>query len=82
MYQRFYSKLIRRLGTYFSIEICHKINVRINFFFFIILLDFLFFTNLFADFCKFFKCRNFNKIPKILQKMFVNNKTLQKLITE
>ena len=46
MYQKFDSKLIRCLGTYFSIEICQLINVRINYFlFFIIILIFLLFIN-------------------------------------
>ena len=61
MYKNFSIKLIRWLGIYFSIEICQKINVRTNYFFFIIKLNFLFLTNLFADFYKFFKCRLFNK---------------------
>ena len=61
MYQQFYSKLIRCIGTYFLKEICQYINVRINYFFFIIRLNFLFLTNLFADFDKIFKCRLFNK---------------------
>ena len=38
--------------------------------------------NLFADFFKFFNVVFSIKIPENLQKMFVNNDTLQKLITE
>ena len=77
MYQKFDSKLIGSL-----IEICQKINVRINYFFFIIIFNFLFFMNLFQTFFKFFKCRLLKKIPGNLQKMFENNETLQKSITE
>ena len=58
MKKKFYCKLIRCLGTYFSIKI-FSIN---QYFFFIIILNFLFFMNLFADFFKFFKCRLFDKI--------------------
>ena len=57
----FYSKLISCLGTFFSIK-SEEMNGRINFFFIIILMNFLFLPNLFADFFKFFKCRRFNKI--------------------
>ena len=49
----FYSKLISCLGTFFSIKSEEMI---------IILMNFLFLPNLFADFFKFFKCRRFNKI--------------------
>ena len=44
--------------------------------FFIVILNFLCFMNLFADFFKFFKCRLFNKIPGNLHKTFENNETL------
>ena len=53
MFQKFDSKLIRCLGTCFSKDICQLINVRINYFVFIIL-NFLFFTNFFANFYEFF----------------------------
>ena len=46
--------------TYFSKEIWQN-NDGINYFVFIILFYFSFFTNLFAEFYKFFKCRLFNK---------------------
>ena len=36
--QNFYSKIIRCLGTYLSLELCQSINVRINYFVFIIIL--------------------------------------------
>ena len=52
---------MRCLGT---IEICQYINVRFNYFFSIIIMNFLFFINLFADFFKFFKCHLFNNIFK------------------
>ena len=51
------NKPIRCLKTYFLIEIFQYINVRINYFVFIIMLNFLFFMNLIADFLK---CRLFN----------------------
>ena len=44
--------------------ICQYINVRINSFVSIIIFNFSFFTNLFADFYKFFKCRLFKKSSK------------------
>ena len=49
------------LGTYCSIEICQKIDVRSNYLFFIIIMNFLFFKNSFADIFKFFQYRLFNK---------------------
>ena len=44
----------------------------INYFVFIIILNFLLSKNLFADFNKFFKCRLFNNI-----KIFVNNEKIE-----
>ena len=44
--------------------ICQYINVRIISFVSIIIFNFSFFTNLFADFYKFFKCRLFKKSSK------------------
>ena len=44
-----------------QLKFSKEINVRINYSFFIIILNFLFFPNLSADFFKFFKCRLFNK---------------------
>ena len=49
MYKKFYSNLIRCLGTYFSKEISQKINAKIDYFVFIIILNFLSSLNLFAD---------------------------------
>ena len=57
-------------------------NARINYFFFVIILKFLFFTNLFADFNKFFKCRLFNENSGKSTKMFLNKETFQKPITK
>ena len=48
-------------GSDRQLQFSQQINVRVNYFFFIILLNFLFFMNLFAEFYKFFKCRLFNK---------------------
>ena len=60
--KKIYSKLIRCLDMfrYLSIEI-FSINQSINYFFFIIKLNFLFFVSLFADTFKFFIYRLFNK---------------------
>ena len=44
------------VGTYFWKEICQYIYVRINYFVFFIVLNFLFSMNLFAEFYKFLKC--------------------------
>ena len=62
--EKFYNKLIRCLGTYFSKEIVNKSKLELNIFFIIIILNFLFSKNLSADFYKFFKCRLFNKNSK------------------
>ena len=57
MYQKFDSKLIRCLRTYFSINQCYN-----QLFIFRHCIEiFILFKNLFAVFCKFFKCRLFNK---------------------
>ena len=57
-----YSKLIRWSGTYFSKEkFVNKSKLELIISFFIIILNFLFPKNLSGDFCKFFKCRLFNK---------------------
>ena len=65
-----------------SLEICQYINVRINYFFLITILIFSFFTNLFADFYKFFKCRLFYKTSRKSTKMFVKNERSEKLLIE
>ena len=49
MYQKIYSKLMRCLETYFLIEIYQEINVRINYLFFIIILNFLFLQKLLTE---------------------------------
>ena len=54
MLKKSYSKLIRCLGTNFSIEIFSN-----QLFLFQCYIEFL--INLFADFFKFFKCRLFNE---------------------
>ena len=43
-----------------------------DYFVFIIILNFLFSFNLFADFFKFFKCRLFNNNSRKSAKIFVN----------
>ena len=48
----------------------------INYFVFIIILNFLLSKNLFADFNKFFKCRLFNNNSRKSAKIFVNNDEL------
>ena len=50
---------------------------RITYLFFIFKLDLFFFTNLFPNFFECFKCRLFKKISGNIQKIFVNNETLQ-----
>ena len=51
------------------------LNKSFNYFFFIIILNFSFFMNLFADFFKFTKCRLFNKnsTKSICLKWILNN---------
>ena len=46
---------------------------KIDYFVFIIILNFLYSLNLFADFFKFFKCRLFNNNSRKSVKIFVNN---------
>ena len=58
---KFYSKLIKCFGTYFSLRNLSIDQCWINYFFFIIILIFFFFVDLFADIFKFFKCRLFIK---------------------
>ena len=67
------ANLFKQLRTYFSKEIFQQINAKIDYFVFIILLNFLFTLNLFVDFFKFFKCRLFNNNYRKSSKIFVNN---------
>ena len=65
-------------------KLCQYINAnaRINYFIFIIILNFLISMNFSADFYKFLKCCLFNEHSKNLQNIFVNNDRLQKLIID
>ena len=49
----------------------------IDYFVFIIIWNFLFSLNLFADFFKFFKCRLFNNNSRKSSKIFVNNEKIE-----
>ena len=58
-----------------SMQCCGKLlSDSFEIFVFIIILNFLFSLNLFADFFKFFKCRFFNNNSRKFAKIFVNNK--------
>jgi len=77
-----YQKLIGCLGTCFSIEICQYIIVRIIYFLFIIILNLYSLQTLLQISLNSSDVFFSIWIARNLQKMFVNNETLQKLITE
>ena len=52
-------------------------NAKIDYFVFVIILNFKFSLNLFADFFKFFKCRLFNNNSRKSAKRFVNNERVE-----
>ena len=78
MYQKFYGRLIRCLGIYFSIEILNKSMLKL-----IISFSALYWISYSLRIClQFSKCGLYNKNSRKYTKMFVNNETFHKPIAE